>query len=191
MVFLVYPLHVLVVVVIGWFVLFRSFQFLSVCWIPWNHVPARVVLLGLDNGGKTTLLHRLQFGLAEQIVRPRYHPSAEDVKLESGATLKMFDLGGHAHARILWRDYLACVDGVVFVIDCADAQRLREAEVELKRVLEEVKSHVPLLLLGNKVDLPNTMTKNEIANGLMGNFRLQASYGEGGRKTNKTSLFLI
>eukprot|EP01108_Squamamoeba_japonica_P007462 TRINITY_DN6276_c0_g1_i1.p1 TRINITY_DN6276_c0_g1~~TRINITY_DN6276_c0_g1_i1.p1 ORF type:complete len:175 (+),score=27.39 TRINITY_DN6276_c0_g1_i1:45-527(+) len=69
-----------------------------------------------------------------------------------------FDVGGRGAVRPLWRHYFQNSDGIVFVVDANDRDRLEEAEYELSRLLtEDELQNVPLLVFANKMDLPNAM----------------------------------
>jgi GTP-binding protein SAR1 len=59
-------------------------------------------------------------------------------------------------------DYFATVDAVVFLVDAVERSRLPEATNELQAILAtDELSHVPILVLGNKVDLPTACPRDE------------------------------
>ena len=96
-----------------------------------RRVEKRVVLLGLDNAGKTTCVYRLLLGRKVDTV-PTIGFNSEEVR-HGRCNFVMWDIGGQAKIRKLWRHYVESADALVFVVDAQDRARLREARAAFKR----------------------------------------------------------
>ncbi|XP_076317143.1 ADP-ribosylation factor-like protein 3 isoform X3 [Tachypleus tridentatus] len=125
----------------------------------------RILLLGLDNAGKTTILKSLA---SEDVthITPTQGFNIKSVQSE-GFKLNVWDIGGQRKIRPYWRNYFENTDVLIYVIDSADRKRFEETGVELAELLAEEKlCGVPLLVYANKQDLLNAAPASELAEGL-------------------------
>ncbi|XP_061683085.1 ADP-ribosylation factor-like protein 14 [Syngnathoides biaculeatus] len=115
---------------------------------------AQVLMLGLDESGKSTLLYKLKYN--ESVVTvPTVGFNVETLETDrSSPGLTVWDVGGQKKMRPHWKHHYVDTAGLVFVVDSADPGRLEEARKELHRVLKyDSLRGVPLVVLANKQDL--------------------------------------
>lgn len=127
--------------------------------------PPRVLVLGLDGSGKTSLLRRLV--QQDAALLPPSHGYQVTRVLYDGVQCELLDVGGSEELRRYWRMYFDGLSGVVFVIDSADKRRLEETGLELHRLLQSpTLSGIPLLILANKQDMIDALPSQKVVLGL-------------------------
>ncbi|KAJ0978680.1 hypothetical protein J5N97_014154 [Dioscorea zingiberensis] len=125
----------------------------------------RILMVGLDAAGKTTILYKLKLGEIVTTI-PTIGFNVETVEYKN-ISFTVWDVGGQDKIRPLWRHYFQNTQGLIFVVDSNDRDRVVEARDELHRMLneDELRDAV-LLVFANKQDLPNAMNAAEITDRL-------------------------
>ena len=127
--------------------------------------PCRIIMLGLDNAGKTTVLYKLKLGEVVSTI-PTIGFNVETVEYKN-ISFTVWDVGGQDKIRPLWRHYFQNTEGLIFVVDSNDRERIAEARDELNRMLaEDELREAVLLVFANKQDLPHAMNPAEITDKL-------------------------
>jgi ADP-ribosylation factor-like protein 8 len=117
-------------------------------------------LVGLENGGKTTLLNVLAVGHPVETF-PTVGLNVKMVRKE-GVQLKVWDLGGQERFRHEWPRYTQGCDCIIYCVDASDYQRAELAGRELHKLLsDKALNKLPLLICLNKIDLDPHMSKEE------------------------------
>lgn len=125
----------------------------------------RILMVGLDAAGKTVLLYKLKLGDVVTTI-PTIGFNVETVEY-NGIEFTMWDVGGGARIRSLWRHYYQNASGLIFVVDSSDRDRIGEARDLLRELANEDELRdAAFLVLANKQDLPNAMTAAEVAESL-------------------------
>ncbi|KXX80520.1 ADP-ribosylation factor-like protein 8 [Madurella mycetomatis] len=121
-----------------------------------------VTMIGLQNAGKTSLLRVLSGGEFAIDSIPTVGFNMKRVQ-RGHVTLKCWDLGGQPRFRTMWERYCRNVNAIVFIVDIADLDLLPVAREELHSLMSHpTLDGIPLLVLGNKSDLPNKLTVDEL-----------------------------
>ena len=121
----------------------------------------RILMVGLDAAGKSTILYQLQMGeKVKTIPTIGFHVETLDYK---GLNVIVYDVGGQDKIRGLWKYYYQNKDGLIFVVDSNDRDRMEDAAEELKKMLaaEELEDCC-VLVMANKQDLNGALAPGEV-----------------------------
>ncbi|KAL6740872.1 hypothetical protein Aduo_014182 [Ancylostoma duodenale] len=151
--------------------------------------PCRILMVGLDNAGKTTILYKLKLGEVVTTI-PTIGFNVETVNYRN-LSFTVWDVGGQERIRVLWKyyfnnteadclglEYVRCSffcnahsilinKAVIFVVDSADRERMDEVRTELNTLFDDPElREAKFLVFANKQDLPNAMTTAEVIKAL-------------------------
>ena len=121
----------------------------------------RILLLGLDNAGKTTILR----SLCNEDPTETSPTRGFNVKTIQADSFKfnVWDIGGQKAIRQYWDNYYDNTDAIVWVVDSADVPRLEETGTELTTLLADPKlANIPVLIFANKQDLATATPPDQI-----------------------------
>ncbi|CAM8976538.1 unnamed protein product [Rhodiola kirilowii] len=130
-----------------------------------GNAEMRVVMLGLDAAGKTTILYKLQIGEVLSTV-PTIGFNVEKVQYKN-VMFTVWDVGGQEKLRPLWRHYFNNTDGLIYVVDSLDRERIDKAKAEFQTIINDpFMLNSVILVFANKQDMRGAMTPREVCEGL-------------------------
>lgn len=125
----------------------------------------RILMLGLDNAGKTTIVKCIM-GEDVNTVSPTLGFIIKTIDYQ-GYKLNIWDVGGQKTLRSYWRNYFEKTDALIWVVDATDRFRLENCAEELAGLLQQERLlGASLLVFANKRDVDGCMTLEEIREGL-------------------------
>ncbi|KAM8922117.1 ADP-ribosylation factor-like protein 2 [Lycaon pictus] len=125
----------------------------------------RLLTLGLDNAGKTTILKKFN-GEDTDTISPMLGFNIKTLE-HRGFKVNIWDVGGQKSLRSYWRNYFESTNGLIWVVDSANRQRMQDCQWELQSLLvEERLAGATLLIFANKQDLPGALSSNAIREAL-------------------------
>lgn len=138
-----------------------------------------VLILGLDNSGKTTFLEHAKCNLNKGYKQIDLNRIASTVGLNvgkietNGVILNFWDLGGQKELQLLWDKYFLEAHGVIWVVDSSDRNRLNESVEAFNNIIKnELLENLPMLFVINKQDIPSAMKPDEIIYAFRSSFDL-------------------
>ena len=125
----------------------------------------KILMLGLDAAGKTTILYQLKMGETVKTI-PTIGYNVENIEYKK-VLFTIWDVGGQDKIKVTWKHFYQNTDGLIFVVDSNDQDRIDEAAKELKKLLaEEELKNCPVLVYANKQDLNGALAPGEVTNRL-------------------------
>ncbi len=124
--------------------------------------PTKILLLGLDGAGKTTVVYRLKLNEYMSTV-PTIGFNVETIEYKN-LKMTIWDVGSQKKMMELWRHYYEHTDALIFVVDSCDEERMELASEKLHSILSDEKLRdIPVLVFANKQDI-SKLKPNDIVN---------------------------
>lgn len=122
----------------------------------------RILILGLDNSGKTTIIKKFN-GEDTSKISPTLGFQIQTFNFQ-GYKLCVWDIGGQESIRTYWRNFFEKTDGIIWVVDSSDLMRLERCKNELHQLLKQEKLEgATLLICYNKSDLSGNLSLDEVS----------------------------
>ncbi len=119
-----------------------------------------LTLVGLQHAGKTTFVNVIASGQFNEDMIPTVGFNMRKIT-KGNVTIKLWDIGGQPRFRSMWERYCRGVNAIVYMVDAADPDKIEAARNELHGLLEKPQlAGIPILVLGNKRDLPGALDEN-------------------------------
>ena len=148
----------------------------------------RILMVGLDAAGKTTILYKLKLGEIVTTI-PTIGFNVETVEYKN-ISFTVWDVGGQDKIRPLWRHYYQNTQGLIYVVDSSDKERVEESREELHKMLNEDELRDAIVLVfANKQDLPDAVSVSELTQRLKLNELRRKWYVQAACATQGTGLY--
>jgi len=119
-----------------------------------------LTLVGLQHAGKTTFVNVIASGNFNGDMIPTVGFNMRKIS-KGNVTIKLWDIGGQPRFRSMWERYCRGVNAIVYMVDAADPEKIEASRNELHNLLEKPQlAGIPVLVLGNKRDLPEALDEN-------------------------------
>lgn len=138
-----------------------------------------ILLLGLNNAGKTTYLEKLKeiYDTTNSYKKPKkilptVGQNVGNIRYDNKTVLKIWDLAGQKELRSMWDQYFEVAHAIIFLVDSNDKSRIEECQEELMKILasdesfvdeeRQIDKSIPILMLANKQDLETHLEVEDI-----------------------------
>ncbi|XP_076237677.1 E3 ubiquitin-protein ligase TRIM23 isoform X2 [Calliopsis andreniformis] len=125
-------------------------------------IDMRVVILGLDGAGKTSILSAMRGVTLSSPPIPTIGFNVESLEYKN-LVFTLWDVGGQQKFRPLWKHYYHNTQAVIFVVDASNRSRFEEAKNELSKIVNERELKDALFLIyANKQDTVGCASVEEL-----------------------------